>query len=156
MARHHREFQSRLDEAEKLRLYAQSIVSKHQALDASLAKEKPKSKHWERAAKAGAENIEWAEKEMDEVRHEAKVTRLTVVAASDAKARVEDELTRVLDALAAAEEDKHRLEAEFVHLAVERMLLLLELEASKYEVSSLHSKAGKDKEDMEEDYQKTM
>ena len=34
--------------------------------------------------------------------------------------------------------------------------LLLELEASKDEVSSLHSQAGKDKEAMEEDYQNAL
>ena len=45
MARQQREFQSRLDDDEKLLLYAQLVVSKHQALDASLAKAKSKSKH---------------------------------------------------------------------------------------------------------------
>ena len=45
MARQHREFQSRLDDAKKLRLYAQLVVSKQQALDASLAKAKSKAKH---------------------------------------------------------------------------------------------------------------
>ena len=46
MARQHKEFQSRLDDAEKLRLYAQSAISKHQALDASLAKAESQLKHW--------------------------------------------------------------------------------------------------------------
>ena len=54
MARQHRELHIRLDDAEKLRLYAQSTVSKHQALDASLVKAKARSKHWEREAKASA------------------------------------------------------------------------------------------------------
>ena len=36
------------------------------------------------------------------------------------------------------------------------MSLLLELEASKDEVSSLHSQEGKDQEAMEEDYQKAL
>ena len=54
------------------------------------------------------------------------------------------------------EEDGHRLEAEITHLTVERTSLLLELEASKDEVSSLHSQAGKDKGSMEEDYQKAL
>ena len=79
------------------------------------------------------------------------MARLTAVAAGDAKARTKDDLPRALDALAAAEEDVHRLEAEVARLAVERMSLLLELEASKDEVSSLHSQLGKDKEAMEED-----
>ena len=39
---------------------------------------------------------------------------------------------------------------------VERSSLLLELEASKDEVSSLHSQVAKDKESMEEDYQKAL
>ena len=57
MARQYREFQSQLDDVEKLRLYAQSVVSKHQALVASLAKVKYKSKHWEWEAKADGERI---------------------------------------------------------------------------------------------------
>ena len=96
------------------------------------------------------------EKERDEAKQEAKVAHLTAVVAGDAKARAEDELTRALDALAAKEEDGRRLEADVARLAVERTSLLLELEASKYEVSSLHSQASKDKEAIEEDYQKAL
>ena len=50
------------------------------------------------------------------------------------------------------EEDGCRSEAEIARLMVEQTSLLLELEASKDEVSSLYSQAGKDKEAMEEDY----
>ena len=39
----------------------------------------------------------------------------------------------------ATEKDEHELEAEVACLSVERTLLLLELEASKDEVSALHS-----------------
>ena len=84
-----------------------------------MAKAKSKSNHWEREAKADAKKIERAEKERDEVKQEAKVARLKAVAAGDGKVRVEDNLTRVLNALAAAEEDDRRLEAEVVRLAVE-------------------------------------
>ena len=84
------------------------------------------------------------------------MARLTAITSCDAKARAEDDLTRVLDALVATKEDGRRLEAEVAHLAVERMSLLLELEASKDEVSSIHSQAGKVKEAMEEDYQKAL
>ena len=108
-------------------------------MDAYLANEKSKLKHWEREAKDGAEKIERKEKERDEEKQEAKVARLTAVAVGDAKARIEDDLIRALDALAAAEEDVRRLEAEVARLTVEQTLLLLELEASKDEVSSLHS-----------------
>ena len=68
MARLHREFQSWLDDVERLRLYAQSSLSKHQALDSSLAKAKSKSKRWKQEAKAGAEKIEQVEKERDEAK----------------------------------------------------------------------------------------
>ena len=68
MACKHREFHSRLDNNEKLRLYVQSAISKYQALDASLAKAKSKSKHWEQEAKADGERIAWMGKERDDAK----------------------------------------------------------------------------------------
>ena len=56
----------------------------------------------------------------------------------------------------ATEEARHKAEAEVAHLEVERTSLLLEIGAAKDEISSLHSQAGKDKEPMEEDYQKAL
>ena len=56
-------------------------------------------------AKAGAEKIKRAEKEREEAKQEAKVARLAVTSAGNAKARVEDDLAKVLDALAVGEED---------------------------------------------------
>ena len=47
------------------------------------------------------------------------MARLTAAATSDAKARVKDDLTRALDALAAAEEHERRLEAEVALLEIE-------------------------------------
>ena len=95
MVRQHREFHALLDDAEKLRLYAQSVITKHQALDTSLSKAKSRSKHWDREAKAGAEKIAGAEKERDEAKEEAQVSRLAAVAMGDAKARAKDDLARV-------------------------------------------------------------
>ena len=111
-----------------------------------MAKKKSNSKHWEGEAKFAAEKVEQEEKERDEAKQEAKVARLTAVAAVDAKARAKNDLNRVQGALVAEEEDGHKLEAEVACLAVERTSLLLELGASKDEVYSLHSQAGKDKE----------
>ena len=59
------------------------------------------------------------------------MARLASVAVGEAKARAEDDLTRVRDALAAVEEDGHGLEAEVARLKVERASLLLEVEASR-------------------------
>ena len=67
------------------------------------------------------------------------MARLTAVAAGDAKARAEDDLTWARDALADVEEERRRLEAKVARLVVEQTWILLEIEASKDEVSSLHS-----------------
>ena len=152
MAHQHRKFQSRLDDAEKLQLKSQSVISKHQALDTSLAKAESKVKWWKQEAKVGVDKIEQAEKEMDETKQEVKVARLAAIATCEVKARAKDDLTRVRDALAATEEDGRGLEAEFARLTVERTSLLLELDASRDEVSALHSQVGKDKEVVVEDY----
>ena len=62
-----------------------------------MAKEESKWKCWKQEAKAGAEKIERTEKERDEAKHEAKVARLAAVAASEAKARAENNLRRKMD-----------------------------------------------------------
>ena len=83
-----------------------------------------------------------------------------VVVAGDAKARVEVDLTKSLNSLAAAEEGRHKseakiasLEAEFTRVEAEWTSLFLELEAPKCEVSSLNARTRKDREDMVEHYQ---
>ena len=80
--------------------------------------------------------------------------------AGDAQARVEIDLTKGLNSLATAEEGRPslegviaRLEADLAHIEAERPPLLLELKASKGEVSSLHARAKKDRKDMVKDYQ---
>ena len=80
-----------------------------------MAKAESKSKRWKQEAKAGAEKIEREEKERDKAIQKAKVARLIVVAAGEAKVMAEDDLTRVRDALAAAKEDGCGLEVEVAH-----------------------------------------
>ena len=63
-----------------------------------------------------------------------------VASARDAKAKVEVDLTKALNSLAAAEEGGCRSEAELARIEAERESLLLELEASKGEVSSLYAR----------------
>ena len=86
------------------------------------------------------------EKERDEAKEKAQVAQLATVIEGDTKAKAEGDLTRVQDALAVAEEakevvkeDKRKTKAEAIHLEVERTSLLLEIGATKDEVSSLHS-----------------
>ena len=97
-----------------------------------------------------------AEKERDEAKQEAMVAQLVATVVGDAKARAEDDLTKALNALASAKEGGRKSENEISSLEAERMSLLLELEASKGKVSSLHARPSKDKEDMTEDYQKAL
>ena len=85
----HREFQSRLRDAERLRLYAQSAVSDNRALSASLAEEESRSRCWEKEVKEGIEKVARAEAERDATRHEASMARMDADAAGRARAKVE-------------------------------------------------------------------
>ena len=156
MPHQHRELPYRLENAKKLGLYAQSTTSKHRALEKSLDKAKYRSKHWEREAKEGTERITSAKKERDKAIEEAQVARLASVTEGDAKAWAEDDLAKAQSTLAIAEEAKRKEKAESTRLEVERTSLLLEIGAAKDEVCSLQSQADKDKEVMEEDYQKAL
>ena len=69
---------------------------------------------------------------------------------------MEGNLAKVQEALAVAEEARRRAKAETACLEVMRTSLMLELRGAKDEVSSLYFQAGKDKEAMEEDYQKAL
>ena len=80
----------------------------------------------------------WAKKE-------AKVARVVASSVGDARARAEEDLE-------AAEEGRHKAEAETTHLEVEQTSLLLELKDTKDELTFLNSQAGRDKEAMEEEY----
>ena len=69
---------------------------------------------------------------------------------------MEEDLARVQKAPVTMEEGMHKAEAETARLEVEQTSLLLELRATKDEVSSLHSQASRDKKAMEEEYQKAL
>ena len=106
-------------------------------------KAKARSKPWEWKAKEGIERITSADKERDEAKEEDQITQLTTVKASD-KAWAEDELARVQDALAVVEEARPKAESKVACLEVERTSLLLEIGATKDEVSSLQSQTGRE------------
>ena len=81
---------------------------------------------------------------------------LVVSAAGNSRVRANEDLVRVQEALAAAEEGKRKAEVETAYLEVKRTSLLPKLGATKDEVSSFHFQEGKDKEAMEEEYQKAL
>ena len=137
MACQHREAHLRLEDTEKLQLYAKSAISKHHTLDNALVKAKARSKHWEWEAKAGVETTTSVLKERDEAKKEAQIARLVTVATGDAKERVEDDLARVQATLTITEEARRKVEVEDARLEVEQTSIMLEIGATKDEVFSL-------------------
>ena len=93
---------------------------------------------------------------MEEVKAKAQVARLAAIMAGDEKAWAEEELARVLNSLAIAQEARRKAEAKAARLEVERTSLMKDIGVAKDEVSSLKSQEEKDKEAMEEDYQKAL
>ena len=70
MAFQHREFQTRLRNVERLRLYAQSVFSDKKALSASLIEAESKSRCLESKAREVVERAVSVEEERDAPRHE--------------------------------------------------------------------------------------
>ena len=71
-------------------------------------------------------------------------------------ARVKDAVATAEEAWAVAEEARRKVESDASQLEVDQTSLLLELRTVKDEVSFLQSQADKDKEAMEDKYQKAM
>ena len=71
----------------------------------------------------GAESIAQAEKERDEAKQEAKAVQLVAMAVGDAKARVEADMTKALNSLAAVEEVGRQSKTEIALLKAEFALV---------------------------------
>ena len=144
MGHQHKELRRRMEDVEKLWLYAKVAASKHRVLEESLGKAQSRSKYWERKAKEGSEKMAGAKKERYEAKEEAQVARLVPVVAGDVRAKMKGDLARVKDILTAgeeakvvAEEARRKVESEAAQLEVDLISLLLELGTVKDEVSSL-------------------
>ena len=153
MTYQHQEFQTRLRDAERLRLYAQSIVSDHKMLSASLAEAESSSRHWENEARGSIERMAHAEAERDATRHDALMARMDGNAAGSARTRVEFELARVKNALAAVEEVRRKADDEVSSLTDELVSLFLELRTCKDEISAIRAKALRENEALSEAYE---
>ena len=131
------------------------------------------ARHWELEAKEAVDRAARAEAERDAARHEAAMARLETDAAGSARAQMESELARVqhaltaskgarlkteseLDsvrqALAAAGETCRKAEEENCRLIDERLSLIMELGASKEELSAFQAKVTVEKKAMEEEF----
>ena len=152
MACQHSELYLRLDDAEQLRRYAQFVVSKHNTLDDALGKARAKSRYWEQKAKECMERATVVENERNEAKEEVVVARAAPITTRDVKARVDKDLARAQDSHPTIEEAKRKAEAETACLKVDRTSLLMDIGATKDEVSALQSQARKDKEALEGEY----
>ena len=72
----HREFQSRLRDVERLRLYVQSVVFDHKALSASLAEVESTTRRWENEAKESIEKMARAKAKRNAARHDALMAHM--------------------------------------------------------------------------------
>ena len=88
----HREFQTLLRDAKRLRLYAQSAFPYQKALNASLKEAESNSKRWESEAREATDRAVHAEAERDAAHHEVAMARLEVEVAGSSQAQVESEL----------------------------------------------------------------
>ena len=96
MTYQHQEFQTRLRDAERLQLYAQSNSSDHRVLSASLAEVESSSRRWENETRGSVESMARAEAERDAARHDALMAHMDADAAKSARAKVEFECTKCL------------------------------------------------------------
>ena len=91
--------------------------------------------------------------ERDTAHHEASMSRMDADTTGSARAKVEFELARVQNALAASKEARWKAEDEASRLVVDRVSLILEHRTSKDEVSALQAQALKEKKALEEAYE---
>ena len=109
MTYQHREFQSRMKDAERPQLYAQSVVSDHSALSASLAEAESRSQRCEQVAKESVEKVARDEAERDIAHYEALMACMDADAMGSVRAKVESELARVQNALAVVKKAKRKM-----------------------------------------------
>ena len=78
MALQHHEFELRLRDAERLRLYVQSGMAEREMQSASLKEAESARRRLELEAKASAERAARAEAKRDAARHEAAMAKLEI------------------------------------------------------------------------------
>ena len=103
MALQHHEFELRLRDVKRLRLYVQSGMAERETQSASLKEAELTCRRLELEAKESTERAAWAEAERDAARHEVAMAKLQIEGAVNTRTQVESELARVQRALAVAE-----------------------------------------------------
>ena len=170
MALQHHEFELRLRDAERLRLFVLAGMAEREMHSASLKKAELACHRLELEAREYAERAARGEAERDTARHEVAMAKLATEGAFNTRAQIESELARVQNALALAEEARRRaefdhgaaqealaatgeackkVEEENSHLAEEKLALVIELRAVKDDFAAFREKAAADREMME-------
>ena len=173
MALQHHEFELRLRDAERLRLYFQSGLAKQEMQSATLKESELACRRLELEAKESAERATRDEAERDTTCHDAAMAKLETEGAVNPKAQMESELARVQRALAVAESARLRAESkraaaqealsmageactkaeeENNHLTDERLALIMELRTIKDDFAAFWEKAVADREAMEAEF----
>ena len=173
MALQHHEFELRLRDAKRLRLFVQASMAEREMRGASLKKAELECRRLELEAKESADRAARAEVERDTALHEAAMARLVFEGDLNTRVQIEAELARVQNALALAEEARRGAEREHVatqealaeagvackkaeeendHLAVEKLPLVIELGALKDEYAAFQEKAAIDRESLEAEF----
>ena len=173
MALQHHEFELRLRDAKRLRLFVQAGMAEREMQSASLKKAELACRRLELEARESAKRATRAESEGDAACHEAAMAKLATEGAVNTRAQIESELARVQCALALAEEA--RLRAEFEHgaaqealaaaretckkaeeenghLANEKLALVIELGALKDDFAVFREKTAVDREAVEAEF----
>ena len=173
MALQHHEIELWLRDAERLRLYVQSRMAEREMQSSSLKKAELACRRLELELTKSAERATRAEVERDEARHEATMAKLTTEAIVNTRAQIESELAWVChalsvadnarqraeakhgvtrEALALAEEARRKAEEESGRLMDERLTLVMELGAIKYEFVAFLEKAASEREAIEAEF----
>ena len=173
MAHQHHDFELRLRDAERLRLFVQPRLSNQEALDASLKETQHSSRRWDLEAKEATDRAVRAEEERDAGQHETVMARLKIELMSGARAQVEAELAHVWgvsatakdarlkadsqrdaaqQALVTVEEARWKAEEENGRLMDERLSLLVELGATKDDFAAFREWTSTEKTVMEAEF----
>ena len=104
MALQHHEFELRLRDAERLRLYVQVGMAEREMQSASLKKVELACRRLKLEAKESANRAAQAEAERDAACHEATMAKLATEGTVNTRAQIEYELAWVQRALALAED----------------------------------------------------
>ena len=136
MALQHHEFELRLRDVERLRLFVQVGMVERDMHSSSLKKAKLACRRLELKARESAERDARDEAERDTACHEVAMAKLATEGAFNTRAQIESELTRVQNALALAEEARRR--AEFDHGAAQEALAATREACKKAEEENSH------------------